>query len=87
MDELKTYLSGLSDEQLAEFAERCQTSVGHLRNIGYGYKPCGPALAVRAERMSGGALRRWALRPRDWHEIWPELIDAKGAPRISAKAA
>lgn len=25
-------------------------------------------------------VRRWDLRPADWHRIWPELIGAEGAP-------
>ena len=33
------------------------------------------------EQATGGAVRRWDLRPDDWHLIWPELIGAKGAPR------
>lgn len=27
-------------------------------------------------------LMRWDLRPDDWHEIWPELIGTKGAPKV-----
>lgn len=30
--------------------------------------------------MSKGAVSRWHLRPDDWHQIWPELIGAEGAP-------
>ncbi len=26
---------------------------------------------------------RWDVRRSDWHRIWPELVDADGAPRIS----
>jgi DNA-binding transcriptional regulator YdaS (Cro superfamily) len=25
-------------------------------------------------------VKRWDLRPDDWHRIWPELIGAEGAP-------
>jgi hypothetical protein len=32
------------------------------------------------ERCTVGAVCRWDLRPADWWEIWPELINAKGAP-------
>lgn len=41
---------------------------------------------VRIERDSGYDVRRWHLRPKDWHLIWPELIDAEGAPKLPAKA-
>ncbi len=30
-------------------------------------------------------VKLWELRPDDWHLIWPELIDAEGAPAISAE--
>lgn len=36
--------------------------------------------AVRIERDSGQKVRRWHLRPDDWHRIWPELIGTEGAP-------
>lgn len=42
--------------------------------------------AVSAERCpqielaTEGEVRRWDLRPRDWHLIWPELVNAAGAP-------
>lgn len=32
------------------------------------------------EAISG--VRRWDLRPDDWHRIWPQLIGAEGAPAI-----
>ncbi len=34
------------------------------------------------EAASGGQVRRWHLRPDDWHRIWPELIGADGAPAV-----
>jgi DNA-binding transcriptional regulator YdaS (Cro superfamily) len=41
-----------------------------------------PAECVRIERESLQELRRWDLRPKDWHLIWPELIGADGAPEL-----
>lgn len=38
------------------------------------------------EAASKGAVRRWDLRPDDWHRIWPELVGTDGAP-IVAQAA
>lgn len=35
---------------------------------------------VAIERVTGGLVRRWDLRPDDWRRIWPELIGAPGAP-------
>lgn len=42
----------------------------------------GPALAMRLESASSGSIRRWDLRPDDWHMIWPELVGTEGAPSI-----
>lgn len=32
------------------------------------------------ERITG--LAKWHQRPSDWHRIWPELVNAEGAPRV-----
>lgn len=45
----------------------------------------GPAECVRIETATEGAVRRWDLRPADWHLIWPELIGADGAPATPEK--
>lgn len=42
---------------------------------------------VEIERATDGAVRRWDLRPDDWHRIWPELIGQPGAPAVEQKAA
>lgn len=34
------------------------------------------------ERATNGAVRRWDLRPDDWHLIWPELVGTEGAPAV-----
>jgi len=51
------------------------TTQAHLSNIAFG---CGrsvnPLLAVAIERRLGVSRRH--LRPTDWGDIWPELIDA-----------
>jgi hypothetical protein len=44
-----------------------------------------PQYAVGVERAanrheSGMWVRRWHLRPDDWHRIWPELVGTDGAP-------
>lgn len=31
------------------------------------------------ETASG--IRRWDMRPDDWHLIWPELVGSPGAPK------
>lgn len=37
-------------------------------------------LAARLERAAGRRVRRWHMFPKDWHEIWPELVGTEGAP-------
>lgn len=71
--DLKTYLRDLLPEERESLAARCQTSVGHLRNVSYGLRPCATDLAVRIERESGHAVTRKELRPDDWADHWPEL--------------
>ena len=45
-----------------------------------------PALHAGAiERATG--LRRWQLRPNDWHQFWPDLIGTEGAPAVPAEKA
>lgn len=34
------------------------------------------------ELATDRAVRRWDLRPGDWHLIWPELIGLEGAPAL-----
>lgn len=35
------------------------------------------------EAASKYGVRRWELRPADWHRIWPELVGADGAPPVA----
>jgi DNA-binding transcriptional regulator YdaS (Cro superfamily) len=42
--------------------------------------------AVRVEEATNYELRRWQLRPKDWFEVWPELIGTDGAPQIRRTA-
>lgn len=54
---------------------------------GYADRIPSPENCVSIEQATGSAVRRWDLRPDDWHRIWPELIDTEGAPAVEAKAA
>jgi len=73
--DLKTYLKQMPTEADREaFAKRCETSVGHLRNVSRGDRPCATDLAVLIERESGGEVTRPELRA-DWANHWPELVD------------
>ena len=43
--------------------------------------------AVQIERVTDGAVTRRDLRPDDWGDIWPELIDAEHPWPMKAEAA
>lgn len=42
----------------------------------------GPAYCSAIERATERRVRRWDLRPEDWHRIWPELVGSQGAPAV-----
>lgn len=54
-----------------------------LSQIAKGVRGVPAERAVSIERATGGIVRRWDMRPDDWHRIWPELIGAEGAPDVS----
>jgi DNA-binding transcriptional regulator YdaS (Cro superfamily) len=51
-----------------------------------GSKPVPVDRAAALERATGGKVRRWDVRPVDWHEHWPELIGTEGAPEVPQTA-
>jgi len=61
-------------------------NVAQLRQWQHGYagRIPGPENCVAMEQVTNGAIRRWDLRPSDWHLIWPELIGVEGAPAVPA---
>lgn len=64
---LKKYLQKLSASERNDFSARCETTFGHLRNVAYGYKPCGESLCINIERESNGSVKCEELRPDvDW---------------------
>ena len=72
--ELINYLKTLPFPDRDALAKKSETSVGHLQNVAYGYRPCSPEMAVLLERNTGNAVTRRDLRPDDWQAIWPELV-------------
>lgn len=73
---LKTHLQTLTAEDREALARLCRTTLGHLRNVMYGYRPCSAELAADIERATGGTVTRKDMRPDDWQRIWPELAEA-----------
>lgn len=63
---LKDFYISMTADQRDDFARRCGTTLGQLRNVAYG-RNCGEALAISIERESNGAVRCEDLRPDvDW---------------------
>lgn len=82
---LKDYLRSPGAMSVAELrAAAGIKSDAQVRQWQHGYagRLPSPASCVAIERATEGAVRRWDLRPGDWHQIWPELIDVDGAPAI-----
>jgi len=82
--QLVEYLSA-ERGRTARVAAATSLSTSFLSQIANGVRPC-PADTVPAlEAICGFAVRRWDLRPNDWHRIWPELIGTEGAPQVAAE--
>ena len=69
-----------------EIAQQVGVVEQYLYQCLTGRKEMRPIEAVRVERECGGRLRRWHLRRRTWHLVWPELVDADGAPPVPEDA-
>jgi DNA-binding transcriptional regulator YdaS (Cro superfamily) len=77
----------VDDSALAEFAQRCGTTVGQMKQVAGGYRRAGESLAINIERESGGAVRCEDLRPDvDWAYIRStraDSIDGHSADRAA----
>ena len=76
----------ITPEERKRMALKAGISEAVLYQSMNGYSQINPAKCVQVEAALEGELRRWDLRPNDWHEIWPELIDLDGAPTVPVKA-
>lgn len=67
----------------SRIAGRLGIAPAYLSQIASGIRTAPPALAREIEtECAAVAVRRWDLRPDDWHRIWPELIGTEGAPGV-----
>lgn len=87
MQRLRDHLNSLPATDQSLFARRCGTTVGYLRKALSTGQVLGAELCTQIEIASDGAVRRWHLRPDDWHRIWPELIRADGSPTLQKETA
>lgn len=70
---------------LASVAQRADIAPAFLSQIAGGVRGAPAERCADIERACDQHVRRWDLRPNDWHRIWPELIGADGAPAVPAE--
>jgi DNA-binding transcriptional regulator YdaS (Cro superfamily) len=81
-------LTKLSEYLLAEkgrtalIARDAGLAPAFLSQIACGRRPAPPTHCPAIETATFFAVRRWDLRPDDWHRIWPELVGEEGAPMV-----
>lgn len=67
---LKSYLAELTADERESLANRCHTSVGHLKNVAHGSRQCGESLAIDLDRETRGKVTCEDLRPDvDWAHL------------------
>ena len=67
-----TQLGGLTAFALA-IGVKPPTASEWRKNI----RPIPPKRCVIIERLTGHKVTRQEMRPNDWHEIWPELVEQR----------
>lgn len=85
--DFKPFFFGLPPSKREEFAMKCETTVGHLQNIAYGYRPASAELAVLIERHSKKQVTRVDLFPDRYSRIWPELAKARKSKPTAMEVA
>lgn len=83
MKPLLDYINSISPSAQKLLASRCKTTIGYLRQIAYGQRPCPTAMAIDLERESNRAVICEELCPTgvDWAYIRAERR-RKGVRRI-----
>lgn len=74
----------MTEEDRSSFADRCRTSLGHLKNVASG-KACSAVLAIDIERESGGEVRCEEMNDEaDWAFIrgLPKLKKSRQVARL-----
>lgn len=82
---LKEYIDSRPRGSAPDLAAALSISVTYLYQLAArqdGREPSAQ-LCVLIEQATNAIVRRWDLRPDDWHRIWPELIGSDGAPEVA----
>lgn len=69
--------------QVAAAIGKTPSFVSQLAN---GLRPVPADKCPDIEVATGYVVRRWDLRPHDWHRIWPDLVGMQGAPTPQLEA-
>lgn len=85
--DLRAYLQDAGRGAAASLARAVGVHPVMVSQWASGLKPVPVERCTVIEAATGRSVRRWDLRPTDWHEIWPELIGADGAPAIPEEAS
>jgi len=73
--DLKTFIQTERGNGVA-LAEKLGIPLSYLSQMASGNRSVTPERASAIERATEGQVTRRDLRPDDWHEIWPELVEA-----------
>jgi len=86
-DYFQTYPGALTVAQLrAAIGVKGDIQIRQWRH-GYAGRQPSPGNAYAVEVATNGVVRRWDLRPDDWHLIWRDLVGIEGAPPIPIASA
>lgn len=83
---LKTYIQAERGNATA-LAQALGIPASFLSQMASGDRAITPERAARIEVLTTGQVKRWDSRPNDWHDIWPELVEAQGAPAVPQEPA
>lgn len=79
-----TYIKSLTEEEVADLAEKCETTPAYLDKLACSHKRgqprMKPRLAALLEMHTDKKVCRWESIPDEWHVIWPELVGMEGVP-------
>lgn len=73
--DLKSYLSSLERGESSRLAERLGISISFLSQLSSGKSPISASRCIEIEKETKGLVSRKDMRPNDWAQIWPELIE------------
>lgn len=67
---LLAFINAMTTQEQFHFAERCETTAAHIRNVAHGYSTCSEKLAINLERETEREVKCESLRDDvDWNFI------------------